>query len=122
MTPPMAAVVAGADPERAPKKVDATVATRARPPLILPKKAPARLSSLRDTPPSLMMFPARMKKGTAMRAKELPALNMFCTRTLMSAAPVMSTETMHESPSATMMGTPRRRNPMKEAASSMLIC
>jgi len=113
ITPPIAAVVAGADPDTAPKKVEARVATRARPPFILPKSAPARFTSLLETPPAAMMFPARIKKGMAMRAKEFPALKVFWMSTSTPKAPVTSTEKMHVRPRATAMGTPMNRKNRK---------
>ena len=116
MTPPMAAVVAGAEPDTAPKNVEASVATRASPPLILPKRAPARFTSRLETPPAAMMFPARMKKGMAMRAKEFPALKVFWMRTSTPKAPVTSTEKMHVRPRATAMGTPMTRKKIKKTS------
>ncbi len=71
MMAPMAAVVAAEEPEMAPKNIAASVETMANPPATLPTKRFANVTSFFETPPSVMMFPARMKKIRARRGKEL---------------------------------------------------
>ena len=70
MTDPIAAVVAGAEPDIDPKKVHAAVVTCANPPGYLPKKQLARFTRRVETPPKDIMFPARIKKGIAIKVTE----------------------------------------------------
>ena len=65
MMVPMAAVVAGADPEMAPKKAQAPVLTCARPPGKRPTKSWARATRRSEIFASAMMLPARRKSGMA---------------------------------------------------------
>ena len=67
--PPMAAQVAGAEPERAAKNADARIITWVRPPVIQPTRALARRIRRRDMPPVAIREPANMKKGTAISVK-----------------------------------------------------
>jgi hypothetical protein len=68
-----------------------------------------------------MIFPARMKKGIAMRAKELPALKVFWTKTSTGKAPVIMTEKTQVRPRATTMGTPIIRKKTKNRTRRMLM-
>jgi len=61
----------------AAKNILARVVTIASPPVINPTIAPARLRSLRETPPELMRFPANMKKGMAKSGNESTPANAF---------------------------------------------
>jgi hypothetical protein len=65
MIDPMAATVAGAEPEMAPKNAQARKETTARPPGSQPTRERARLTSRLETPPVSIRLPARIKKGTA---------------------------------------------------------
>ena len=80
MTEPTAAVVAGADPEIAPKKVPATTVAMLSPPVRTPKTAEARRTSRFDRPPALIRSPARMKPGTARRLLTSVPANMRCAK------------------------------------------
>ena len=75
--PPMAATVAGPEPEIAAKNMQATTATMARPPVIRPKKQLKVLSSRLEMPPPLISSPAKTKKGTAIRGNESMAVTRF---------------------------------------------
>ena len=65
--PPMAATVAGHDPEIAPKIVHPPTMVRPRLPRNPPRIDNTQLTSRPEMPPSLMIAPARMKNGTAIR-------------------------------------------------------
>ena len=67
--PPMAATVAGLEPEMAPKKPEPTTEIQARRPGRRLSSSSRKPMSRAEMPPSAMMLPARMKKGTAIRVK-----------------------------------------------------
>ena len=67
--PPIAATVAGLDPEMAPKKADATTAILASFPGCLLTKVAIKSIKRFDIPPFSIIFPARIKKGTAINVK-----------------------------------------------------
>ena len=67
---PIAAVVAAAEPDSAPKNAEATTITWARPPAIQPTRQSAKRTIRLDIPPTSISFPASMKKGIAIRVKE----------------------------------------------------
>ena len=63
--PPIAEVVAGADPEIAPKNILASTVTFPRPPAVCPVKVFAILTRRSVSPPRSIRSPASMKQGTA---------------------------------------------------------
>ena len=63
MMVPMAATVAGAEPETAPKNMQATTVTMPRAPVTLPIRESAMRTSRLERPPQSMMSPASRKKG-----------------------------------------------------------
>tara|TARA_E500000318_G_scaffold95458_1_gene95260 strand:- start:847 stop:1092 length:246 start_codon:yes stop_codon:yes gene_type:complete len=67
---PIAAVVAAPDPEMAAKNSEVTMATIAKPPVILPTRVLEKSTRRRDIPPLCIKEPARMKKGIAINGKE----------------------------------------------------
>ena len=73
--PPMAAAAAAPEPEMAPKSMLAMTLVWARAPGILPAMTLARLTRRSAMPPLFIRLPARMKKGMAMREKELAPAN-----------------------------------------------
>ena len=75
MMVPMATTVAGLLPERAAKNMQATTVARASPPLKRPTKTFITSMSRWAISPSVMMPPARIKKGIARRMKLSRALN-----------------------------------------------
>jgi hypothetical protein len=106
--PPIAATVAGFEPEIEPKNSDAPV-------VILARAAGLRLSInctkliIRfDIPPLAMRFPARIKNGIAIKGKLSTAVNIRCgtmgKRWVKS--PAIKT-TIRDSPSETAMGSPK---------------
>jgi len=64
---PTAMTVAGLEPEIAEKNIELVTVVMPSPPSIGRTSAFANLISLCDMPPCAMMFPAKMKKGIAMR-------------------------------------------------------
>ena len=76
MIPPIAAVVAGHDPEIAAKIIEEPTETIASPPVKRLKKRFTKSTSFFDNPPAVIRFPARMKNGIAIRGNELIPPNM----------------------------------------------
>ena len=62
---------ATAEPDMEPNSMEASTFTWARPPRICPTQASAVFKSRLDIPPDPMISPARIKKGMAIRVKEL---------------------------------------------------
>ena len=81
MIEPIAATVAGDDPEIAAKNAHAAVAAIARPPGSRPKKSVATRISFFERPPAVMMLPERTKSGIAISANESAELNICWTTT-----------------------------------------
>ena len=78
---PIAATVAGEDPEIAPKRAQAKNVTMASPPGSQPTTELAKSTKRLETPPLAKMLPANIKKGTAIMEKELTEPNIFCATT-----------------------------------------
>jgi hypothetical protein len=76
---PIAATVAGPDPEMAEKNIQATIVTIASPPNTKPINASAKFKRRFDIPPSPINNPAKIKKGIAINGKESKDVNAFCT-------------------------------------------
>ena len=68
--PPIAVTVAGDEPERAAKNMDATTVTIPTLPVTHPTTASAKSRILRDMPPDFIRLPASIKNGIAIRGKE----------------------------------------------------
>ena len=75
-----AAVSATAEPESAAMRQPASTATYPRPPRRWPTSASARFTMRCDRPPTFMISPASMKKGTASSGKLSAPLMTFCAR------------------------------------------
>lgn len=67
---PIAEVVATAEPETAPKNIQAMVVTMESPPVIHPRRLSAKFTIRFAIPPVAIRFPASMKNGTAKSVKE----------------------------------------------------
>lgn len=104
---PIAAQVAAAEPERAPKNAHATMTTWARPPFIQPTSAFANLTIRRDIPPTSISLPASMKNGIAIIVNESTATNMRCAN-VATGIPLSSITAAVGSPMQTMRGAPRK--------------
>lgn len=75
MIAPTAAVVAGPEPEMAPKNMQVMTVTMARPPVRWPTRESKNSTSRLDRPPPSIRAPDRMKKGMAIRGKESQEAN-----------------------------------------------
>ena len=82
---PTAAVVAGPEPEMAPKNMQAITAAAPRPPAAGPASSSAIRIRRRAMPASPIRAPARMKDGSAISGKELIAENASSTSEVMSS-------------------------------------
>ena len=76
--PPMAATVAGPEPEMAAKNIQVKTLAMARPPVKEPTRVLAKLIRRREMPPVSIREPAIMNKGIASRGKESQAVNILC--------------------------------------------
>ena len=68
---PMDEISATADPDTPPKNMQARIVMCANAPGMRPTSTSARRTSRTDTPPRASRVPAKMKKMTASRGKEL---------------------------------------------------
>lgn len=104
--------VAGADPDRAAKKAQASTRARAMPPRTLPTMQLAKFTRRREMPPLVMRLPARIKNGIAMMDVDSrpPKIRwaMMPTVTVKSGLNTMVLQTA--APRAKAMGTPIRIN------------
>jgi hypothetical protein len=120
ITDPMAAVVAGEEPEMAAKNMEARTVIWARPPVKLPTRELANLTRRSEIPPLDITFPARIKKGIAIMGKELTALNITWGAMDMSTVVKVQIEAKAAIPRAMAMGTPitnkRAKTPNKKRA------
>jgi len=106
MIPPIAAVVAGHEPDMAANIMEAPTDTIANPPVIREKKIFTNWTSFFDRPPAVMRFPARIKKGIAISGKELIPVNMvWATITRGVCMPITMART-EANPRLTPIGTP----------------
>ena len=109
--PPMAATVAGLEPEMAPKKPEATTEIQARRPGRRLSSSSKKPISRSEIPPSAMMLPARMKKGTAIRVELSTWVNMRVgTAARYWMFPVATMVTAAAMPRQIAMGTPTNRS------------
>ena len=86
--PPMAAVVAMEEPDRAANIMQTASTTMERPPRTWPSSALANCTSRDDMPPCCMMAPASIKKKIASSVYFAPPLYIFCT-TVIRGKPLM---------------------------------
>ena len=76
---PIAATVAGPDPETAAKNIHNTIVTVASPPVNLPKNTLHTFNRRLDTPPAPINSPARINNGIAISGKESALVTNCCT-------------------------------------------
>jgi len=107
---PIAATVAGPEPERAEKNMVAMTATHPKPPVNRPNKARATFKRRTDIPPRLINSPARIKKGTAIMGNESRADTRLRVRKKMSTVGFIRIAAKLAIPKAAPMGTVRRRH------------
>jgi hypothetical protein len=79
---PIAATVAGPDPEIAAKNIQVSTVTIAKPPIIKPTNELAKARSLFETPPFPIKIPAIIKNGMAIIGKESRDVNTFCVNVI----------------------------------------
>ncbi len=121
MTAPIAAVVAGLEPEMAAKIIDAKMATMDRPPVILPTRSMEKSTSRLEMPPVLMMLPARTKKGIAISGNESTPLNRVWVPMMRGVLLASMMAAIEAKPRQTAMGTPMSRAKAKEAKRMVVI-
>ncbi len=109
---PTAAVVAGPEPEIAPKNRQAITVAADNPPVNGPARLSATLIRRRDRPAASISAPARMKAGRAISGKDPTADQAICT-ILIGLSPRYSIAASDETPSATVIGAPRISSPKK---------
>ena len=76
---PTAAVVAGPEPEMAPKNKQAITVATPRPPVMGPASDSAMSTSRREMPAASISAPASTKAGKAISGKLPTELNAICT-------------------------------------------
>ena len=103
---PIAITVAGAEPDRAAKNMEASTVTWPSPPLKPRTRLLAKLMSLSERPPNFMRLPASIKKGIAISGKESRPRKQYwgIVMTLRSVVRTMvtSVETPREIPTGTL--------------------
>ncbi|MPM78254.1 hypothetical protein SDC9_125265 [bioreactor metagenome] len=109
--PPMAAMVATAEPDTAPKKALARKVHTARLPGSQPTRALARPTRRLAMPPLSNRPPQIMKKGTARKEKELMEANIFTGITLRGILEKSAMGTREPPRKAVIRGTPRNIAP-----------
>jgi hypothetical protein len=102
---PTAAVVAGPEPEIAPKNILARMAENPRPPAIGPAITSAMCTSLREIPALCIKAPDNMNAGNAIIGNESTAFQAVCTSETKSS-PAARYTVIAEAPKATTMGDP----------------
>jgi hypothetical protein len=103
---PIAAVVAVAEPEIAPKNMEAAMVTIASPPLSHPTRELTKLTSLREMPPVSIRFPPKIKKGRAINGKESAAATILWTATVKGTSTPEMIVAQAASPKAKPIGQP----------------
>lgn len=109
---PTAAVVAGPEPEMAPKNRQAITVAADRPPVKGPARLSATLIRRRDRPAASINAPARMNAGSAISGNDPTEDHAICT-ILIGLSPRYSMAVSDEIPSATDIGAPSTSSPKK---------
>ena len=117
---PTAAVVAGPEPEIAPKNRHATTVAAEMPPVNGPANDSARLTRRFEMPAASIRAPARMKAGSAISGNAPTEVNAICTN-LMGFSSRKRKVARAETPSATVMGAPSTSRSRKEPNRSRTI-
>ena len=121
MIEPIAATVAGDDPEIAAKNIDASTVTSASPPESAPTILFAKAISLLEIPPFSMRLPAIIKKGMAIRGKESIEAKSFCPTTMSGTESLTTIETMAARQRLAAIGTLQITRRMKTPNSTYII-
>jgi hypothetical protein len=104
---PIAATVAGLEPEIAAKNIQVTIATSAKPPVIEPTILFARLINRRDIPPPSIKEPAIIKKGIAIKGKDDTAVNIRWATTKRGISLITASVITEAKPNTTAIGNPQ---------------
>src|SRR5699024_4725536 len=109
---PIAATVAGPEPEIAAKNILANTVTIAKPPAIKPINTVAKFKSLFEIPPWLIKTPDKIKKGIAIKGKLSSDEKAFWIITLGEELVAKTIVTKEATPKDKAIGTPinMRRN------------
>ena len=109
--------VAGAEPDRAAKNMEARTVTWPRPPLKPRTRLLERLMSFSERPPNFMRLPASIKKGMAMRGKESRPRKQYWGMVMTSRLVVSTMVTRVERPREIPTGTLAIIRPIKRIKS-----
>ena len=105
MIVPIAATVAGPEPEIAPKNAQHIEVTIANPPVKWPMQASAKSTSRFVIPPLDINAPPAIKNGIAISGKESQAVNIFWHRKEIGCVPYRRKYMMIDIPIETPIGT-----------------
>ncbi len=111
---PMAATVALAEPEMAPKNMQARTVTQPRPPVTLPIRELAILISRLESPPVSIRLPQMIKNGSESSVKEFTPEYMYWVRYSMVVNGSRRFIKTMAPPIAPPMGTPISRKTAME--------
>ena len=111
---PMAATVALAEPEMAPKNMQARTVTQPRPPVTLPIRELAMLISRLESPPVSIRLPQMIKNGSESSVKEFTPEYMYWVRYSMVVNGSRRFIKTMAPPIAPPMGTPISRKTAME--------
>ena len=110
---PTAAVVAGPEPEMAPKNRQAMTVAAEMPPVKGPARLSATLMRRREMPAASISAPARMKAGSAISGNEPTEVKAIWTN-FSGLSPSTMKEIIDATPSATVIGAPISKSTRKE--------
>src|SRR5699024_2308247 len=112
--------VAADEPDNVEKNIVPTTVAEAMPLLNQPTKTFAKFINRSAKPPPCIKFPAKMKKGTAIREKVLRPSKVFIA-TILKFDPSESKKIKEENPKATAIGAPVKKNNNSNINNSVII-
>jgi hypothetical protein len=89
----------------AEKNIAVTTVTTASPPVMVPTREFAKLTSLREIPPVSISAPAKIKKGIAINGNKSRAENILCTNTSKGILPSLASAIVEARPKEKATGT-----------------
>ena len=110
---PMAATVAGPEPEMAAKNIEVPMAARAIPPGKEPSSSSARFKRRLESPPAPMKTPAAIKNGMAMIGKLSIEVKAICEMYSVGRVPAFKMVAVPARPRLTEIGTPMTKKSRK---------
>lgn len=120
--PPIAATVAGAEPESAPKNAQANTATIAMPPGIQPTNLSKNLISLLLIPPLDISAPASTNNGIASSENDPLEANIACATAFKSFVLYMAKDSKEEPIKAVIIGVPKISSAKNAINNTATIC